>query len=267
MPVEPFQCAGIGTGFMLIKRRVLTHLTRPDIVKKWGRPFNYWQRSNGVQTGEDLSFCHRCLKSGFEIWADPTFPIGHIGEQIITRETYIQDLLKDFKYGNDIMGWMSGMELHRLYTQAKEMTTIIEIGSWKGRSTHALLSGCHGDVYAIDHFQGSPGEEQHEEARENPEAVYNIFMHHCGKFNNLHVIKADSTSSEAMSKAPRTVDMIFIDGAHTYEAVKRDLEIWAPKAKKLICGHDYQWEGVAKAVKEYFKKDPRVYDTIWEIRK
>ncbi|MBU4356393.1 MAG: class I SAM-dependent methyltransferase, partial [Proteobacteria bacterium] len=59
--------------------------------------------------------------------------------------------------GNDIKGWMSQKELQWLYEQARNMDSIVEIGCWHGRSTHAFLSGCRGTVYAVDHWQGSPG--------------------------------------------------------------------------------------------------------------
>ena len=59
-------------------------------------------------------------------------------------------------------------------------------------------------------------------------------------------------------------DMIFIDGDHSYEGCKADLENWWPKIKvgKILCGHDYCYEhknpnnfGVKKAVDEFIKKN------------
>ena len=57
---------------------------------------------------------------------------------------------------NRITGFMSEPELTQLYKWACECESIVEIGSWRGRSTHALLSGCKGKVYAVDHFGGNP---------------------------------------------------------------------------------------------------------------
>lgn len=38
--------------------------------------------------GEDLSFCVRAKKLGYEIYADPNIDIGHIGKTIIKRDDY-----------------------------------------------------------------------------------------------------------------------------------------------------------------------------------
>jgi len=49
--------------------------------------------------------------------------------------------------------------------------------------------------------------------------------------------------------------MVFIDGDHDYKAVMCDLATWAPRTKKLICGHDFNdpmYPGVKQAVYEYF---------------
>jgi len=52
-------------------------------------------------------------------------------------------------------------------------------------------------------------------------------------------------------------DYVYIDGLHTYEAVKEDSELWYPKIKKngIIAGHDYIdfKEGLRMAVDEFGK--------------
>jgi hypothetical protein len=158
---------------------------------------------------------------------------------------------------------MNPNELNWLYYQATKMANICEIGCWKGRSTHALLSGCQGMITAIDTFEGSPGELEttHKEAKEKDIAAE--FMINCGKFENLWPKRG--TSIEISKKLEgKTFDMVFIDGDHAYEAVKADIEAWGPKTKKLLCGHDYNWPEVAQAVHDTLGMDKiRVYETIW----
>lgn len=49
------------------------------------------------------------------------------------------------------------------------------------------------------------------------------------------------------------IDLLFIDGDHEYESVKKDIQDYVPKVKHggLIIFHDYgSWDGVTRAVKE-----------------
>jgi hypothetical protein len=85
------------------------------------------------------------------------------------------------------------------------------------------------------------------------------------------------TSKEASQLfADNSIDGIFIDAAHEYEAVKEDLELWYPKVKSggYFCGHDYShgWPGVIKAVDEFFANKPNElimggFEMSWAARK
>ena len=86
IPFTPFECYGVGTGFILIKNEVLQKMYKKDFVEKYGRPFNMWNMKNGDQFGEDLSFCLRARKAGFNIWCHPQVNVGHIGNIIISKE-------------------------------------------------------------------------------------------------------------------------------------------------------------------------------------
>jgi precorrin-6B methylase 2 len=167
----------------------------------------------------------------------------------------LQDLRFGFVYTNDsVEGAMTRGELNWLFLTAKKMNYIVEIGSWKGRSTHALLSGCSGIVYAVDTFKNST------ERKDS----YEDFIKNVGHFKNLKVYKADSLEA-AREFEDKSIDMVFIDADHSYEAVKADIEAWLPKVKRLICGHDYDPEyyaGLVKAVDEKFGKVNSIYH-IW----
>ena len=163
--------------------------------------------------------------------------------------------------GNDIKGWMALVELRWLDEQAQKMDSIVEIGCWYGRSTHALLSGCRGPVYAIDHWQGSPGlnGEILFACRDvKTMDVFAAFMKNVGEFKNLQPIKMASLDA-VVGFQDQSVDMVFIDGSHLYAAVKADILAWLPKARKLISGHDYGHKvwgpGVAQALEEIFGTD------------
>ena len=264
IPKEIFEVDAIGTGFLLIRRTVFDKFTQ-EKIEELGEPFNFNTLKSGGEESEDWAFCRRAKALGFKIYCDPTIPLGHIGEQIYKKDTYLsckafEDYIdKNIKYRNDIEGWILPIELDWLYKTASGVNSVIEIGSWKGKSTHALLSGCKGDVWAIDHFKGSVGEEEeHKEAKEHD--IYEDFIKNVGGFKNLHVLK--TTSLEAVKTFnDKSVDMVFIDGEHTYEAVKADILAWTPKAKTIICGHDYNWKEVSQAVQEIFGE----VDTVGNI--
>lgn len=153
----------------------------------------------------------------------------------------------------EIQGWMNRDELDWLYDRACEMKEIVEVGAWKGRSTHALLSGAlisGGRVFSVDHFRGNPSElaDVHAEAAAGGDAIYDQFLANVGGFPNLAVIRMDSL--EAASMFPdHSVDMVFIDGEHQGASVLADLAAWAPKVTKLLCGHDRYLTGVYAALR------------------
>ena len=73
----------------------------------------------------------------------------------------------------------------------------------------------------------------------------------------------------------KSLDFVFIDAQHTYEACKEDIETWFPKVRPggLITGHDYRWHGVNQAVTEFAERmnyrglfTPQSSD-IWIFRK
>ena len=248
-----FECDGLGTGFLLIKKKVLTALFDKKFVAKNGFPFNFMQKKDGNDIGEDLAFCLRARKKGFKVWCDPSIPLRHVGEQSYDSKSYYDSMkelgkITEYPYEESkIDGWMTREELCWLHKVAGTMDSIAEIGSWKGRSTHALLSNCNGTVTAIDHFKGSDDKGDLTNSLGKKQDIYKEFMKNVGHFKNLKVLKM--TSEKAVKKIDK-VDMVFIDGEHTYNSVKKDIEMWLPKANKIICGHDFQWTGVQQAVTE-----------------
>ncbi len=177
---------------------------------------------------------------------------------------YLRDTQFYFDYAaNSIPGWMSFKEQYFLFENAKNMESVIELGSWKGKSTHAILSSGCPKVVAVDTWKGSKFEpEAHAEAASG--SVFADFKKNVGHFKNLEIIEGDI--NEVVNDVPdRGFDMVFIDAGHTYEEVKNDIRKWKGKAKILLCGHDYVsgWPGVIQAVDEELGGPDGVADTIW----
>ena len=160
-----------------------------------------------------------------------------------------------------IEGWMTPLELDWLYQNAKRKFLILEVGSWKGRSTHALLSS-GSRVIVVDTFEGTPNELEtaHREAKYVD--IFSSFILNVGRFRKLSVLRMNSVSASNLFE-DKTFDMIFLDGSHEYTFFKDDVENWLPKCISLFCGHDLH-EGdtfrVLEDLKIYYTKGP---GSIW----
>ena len=62
--------------------------------------------------------------------------------------------------------------------------------------------------------------------------------------------------------------VVWIDADHSEESVTKDIKNYLPKVKKggIICGHDYDFEGVKKAVHKYFETVEEWPDDVWVMR-
>ncbi len=151
----------------------------------------------------------------------------------------------------DIQGWMTATELAWLRHMASrpDINSVVEIGSWKGRSTWALCESCRGPVYAVDTWAGTPSELQTTHAEARLGTIHAQFMANVGHFPNLYPIPC--TSTEAAALVP-DVDMVFIDGDHSYESVMDDITHWRPKTRVLLAGHDINMPGVYSVVAYMF---------------
>ncbi|MCH9609878.1 MAG: hypothetical protein S4CHLAM45_13960 [Chlamydiales bacterium] len=155
------------------------------------------------------------------------------------------------------------LEGETLYYLAKKYAPggdVAEIGSWKGKSTIWLANGCRGTkshVYAIDHHEGSP---EHQ-SKENEVWTFEEFKQNIANASVTdYVIPVVKKSKEALSDTGE-LNLLFIDGAHEYDAVKEDLNLWFPKVKEggCIAFHDTSlpgWSGVRKLVIEEVFKSP-----------
>lgn len=152
--------------------------------------------------------------------------------------------------GMKIDGWITTPEGEFLYSLARLCRSgcIVEIGSWKGRSTYYLGMGSrHGKqpkVYAVDHFKGTP-----ESGPTLTEFLNN--MERAG-LSDL-VVPIVEYSADAAKDFNEPIGVLFIDGDHGYESVKQDYELWSPKVIKdgWIVFHDFRNEpGVRQVIIE-----------------
>lgn len=130
---------------------------------------------------------------------------------------------------------------------------LLEIGSYFGVSTSLFAFYCS-KVYAVDVWL-------------SPELKNSIIPKH----KNIEFILGSSLEI-IPSFENNFFDVVYIDGDHSYEAVKQDIINSIPKLKSggYICGHDYdsfKKNDTYKAVNEHFGTPHKVYeDQSWMIK-
>lgn len=183
-----------------------------------------------------------------------------------------------------IEGWMGAPGRRWLRARARTHSAIIEVGVWKGRSTHVIAKATRGKVWAVDHWRGTPQDpEQHERlyaaavAEAGPNAVFREFRRNLAPWIAVHrvvPVRADSVAAAALllERYGRFADWIFIDADHSYEGCAGDIRAFRPLLIPggLLSGHDYaeNWPGVRRAVDELAAEVGPVTlgpSTIWSV--
>lgn len=147
----------------------------------------------------------------------------------------------------DVPGWLTDAQARSLWDAAAGVAPggrIVEIGSFRGRSTIVLASAAREGVaiVAVDPHGGgdrgpreiSPdagrGEEDHAAFWEN--------LRRAGVGERVAHVRASSAC--ALDSVPGPVDVLYVDGAHRYAPARADIELWgarvAPGGTMLI--HD-----------------------------
>lgn len=160
-----------------------------------------------------------------------------------------------------IHGFMNCHNLYRrMVEEAKDGSVFVELGVFKGKSAaymgvEILNSGKKIEFYAVDHFKGSPEHVNDPAVKDNKlkEECYQNLLPVAGIVRMLPVSSVDA----ARMFEDGSVDFIYIDAAHEYDAVKEDIQLWWPKLKDggTFAGDDYgipNHPDVKKVVDEIF---------------
>lgn len=161
-----------------------------------------------------------------------------------------------------VQGWMHEEELAYLAAAASVSASIVEVGSWKGRSTSALAANAVGAVVAVDTWVGSD-----EQGNVSCEGIMEEFLKNVSIYPNVEAVRMESLrAAELFMRQGRSFDLIFLDARHEYRSIYEDILAWLPLLKQggILCGHDYHhaWPGVIKAVDELIPKFRVIY-SIW----
>jgi len=168
-----------------------------------------------------------------------------------------------------IEGWLSDPEADGLFRLARRYApgqdaVVVELGSWKGKSSVMLAGGLSGKrnprLFCVDPFgQDESAEYQKqyysdliEKQKASVEQIFRRNIEKCGVSSIVTPIKG--YSFEACQGWTRPIDILFIDANHEYEPALRDFETWAPfvKVGGVVAFHDANdiWPGVLRVIAE-----------------
>ena len=133
-----------------------------------------------------------------------------------------------------------GLALYQTGLEAAPLGPMLEIGSYCGKSAIYLGAAAEkkmGVLFSVDHHRGSeehqPGHEYHDPRLVNPATgevdtlpIFKATIVKAGLENS--VVAVVGGSAEIAARWTRPLSLVFIDGGHSVEAARADLDGWVP---------------------------------------
>ena len=145
-------------------------------------------------------------------------------------------LVSTIELVDGVEGWMTAGQAATLFDAARSCPpdgTIVEIGSFQGRSTIVLASAAAAEVeiVAIDPHAGNDRGPQEidgfaDEAADD-HAVFNSNLENAGVADRVRHLRM--FSDVALAKVDGKIDVLYIDGAHRYGPALADIRSWGQR--------------------------------------
>lgn len=163
-----------------------------------------------------------------------------------------------------IHGWMPDNELRWIAETASTKNNILELGAFLGRSTRAICDNTNGKVTTVDLWT-----QENNLLIADFSATYAQFTENLKDHfdsNKLLMLKMSTDSGiNFLMQSGVKFDFIFIDACHEYDQVSKDIKgckEFLLADGGILSGHDFNWEGVERAVKELLP-DYKLFSNIW----
>ena len=136
----------------------------------------------------------------------------------------------------------------------KHFQLAAEIGVWTGDYSYEILNRTNMMLYSIDLWYPTPtyNDPVNEHTQRYMQTLSNL-----NSYGSRSVIVKKRSIDAALMIKDNSLDFIYIDGEHTYEALSQDIYTWWPKLKAggVFAGHDYDERapGVIRTIGEFAK--------------
>ncbi len=151
--------------------------------------------------------------------------------------------------------WMGHVFFARWLMRVFRPSVFVELGTHQGFSYFTFCevvreNGFDTKCHAVDHWEGDPHSGRY--GSDIFESVSD-FNRRYSSFSSLHRMSFDDALAHFTDNS---VDLLHIDGLHTYEAVKHDFETWLPKLsdRAVVLFHDTIESGGDFGVWKFWEK-------------
>lgn len=175
-----------------------------------------------------------------------------------------KNFIPTWKLVDQTPGWLRKMEAYLLFYVARKCSSlgsIVEIGSYEGKSTIALASGAPEGltVYAIDPHTGDKTEV---EAGLKID-TYESFLKNTKNFKNIRAIRKLSVDATG-DISSKDILFLFIDGWHSEAAVNEDIKSYLPLCSRncTIVFDDWPIEEVSAGIRKNLKILPPLIGVV-----
>ena len=152
-----------------------------------------------------------------------------------------------------------------LIEQSENRDSMVEVGSLCGFSTR-YFSLYFKEVISVDPYISGYDENDINSNNSRLRVARDVFK--LRFFDDPKVRQINKPSKDAAADIPNeSLDFIYIDAGHNYDAVKEDIISWKPKlrSKGVMAGDDYHWPGLKKAVSELLPNHAEI-DGRWYVK-
>jgi SAM-dependent methyltransferase len=147
--------------------------------------------------------------------------------------------------------------------------TYLEVGSFTGTTAIIACKAGYETVLGVDTWAGGsdPADWINGFYRETGDLAYQTFLQNTAGYPIAPLRMSSLEASKRFSDG--SLDVVFLDGDHSYELTLQDVQAWLPKVKAggFLCGHDYgipEFPGVSLAVDKILgKENITICGSVW----